>query len=207
MLKGARVWQCSPDAPWDFTWRFRRLGNVPRGKAWARLGNRPQQGFDRPREPSLRKPPVFTHSARERDAASSGAGSAGGCTVQGPQLVPRCASRVLRRRPREGSALATGQTGNSARRRGQRGASWRRPKLAREGEGSTAGSRLQPQLALVLRVLRRRPRVRSLLWQLRRPLRCVYSEGADNKEGASWRWRQDCDCCTGSGFCWLETQC
>ena len=139
MLKGARVWQCSPDAPWDFTWRFRRLGNVPRGKAWARLGNRPQQGFDRPREPSLRKPPVFTHSARERDAASSGAGSAGGCTVQGPQLVPRCASRVLRRRPREGSALATGQTGNSARRRGQRGASWRRPKLAREGEGSTAG--------------------------------------------------------------------
>ena len=89
---------------------------------------------------------------------------------------------------------------------GQRGASWR-PKLAREGEGSTAGSWLQPQLALVLRVLRRRPRVRSLLLQLRRPLRCVYSQGADNKEGASWRWRQDCDCCTGSGFCWLETQC
>ena len=98
MLKGARVWQCSPDAPWDFTWRFRRLGNVPRGKAWARLGNRPQ-GFDRPREPSLRKPPVFTHSARERDEASSGAGSAGGCTVQGPQLVPRFVSRVLRRWP------------------------------------------------------------------------------------------------------------
>ena len=45
MLKGARVWQCSPDAPWDFTWRFRRLGNLPRGKAWARLENRPQQGL------------------------------------------------------------------------------------------------------------------------------------------------------------------
>ena len=119
-----------------------------------------------------------------------------------------CAAlRVLRRRPREGSALATGQTGNSARRRGQRGASLRRPKLAREGEGSTAGSLRQPQLALVLRVLRRRPQVRSLRQQLRRPLRCVYSQGADNKEGASWRWRQDRDCCTGSGFCWLETQC
>ena len=76
------------------------------------------------------KPPLLAHSALGRDAARSGAGSAGGCTVQGPQLVPRCASRVLRRRPREGSALATGQTGNSARRRGQRGASLRRPKLA-----------------------------------------------------------------------------
>ena len=38
-------------------------------------------------------------TGRERDAASSGAGSAGGCTLQGPQLVPRCVSRVLRRRP------------------------------------------------------------------------------------------------------------
>ena len=38
-------------------------------------------------------------TGRERDAASSGAGSAGGCTLQGPQLVPRFVSRVLRRWP------------------------------------------------------------------------------------------------------------
>ena len=152
----------------------------------------------------------MTHSAREGNATQRAqARAALAVALSKGRSLCRASCRVScgAGRPREGSALATGQTANSARRRGQRGAFWRRPKLAREGEGSTAGSLRQTQLALVLRVLRRRPRVRSLLLQLRRPLRCVYSQGADNKEGASWRWRQDCDCCTGSGFCWLETQC
>ena len=116
------------------TYRGGRLGQGLETDRSRALTDRGSQAFA-----SLRFSRTAHGNATERDAASSGAGSAGGCTVQGPQLVPRCASRVLRRRPREGSALATGQTGNSARRRGQRGASWRRPKLAREGEGSTAG--------------------------------------------------------------------
>ena len=75
----------------------------------------------------------MTHSAREGNATQR-------AQARAALAVALCKGRSLCRascrvscgagRPREGCALATGQTANSARRRGQRGAFWRRPKLA-----------------------------------------------------------------------------